>query len=90
LSGADFGVKVTGLLMVIEPPKLQEGTGKTSGKPFKFYNQRLQVFTGKNTVECTITKDDEKDFPALAVGPVTFKVAKMRMYNGAPIFEVEV
>ena len=77
LSAIDNGVRVTGMILAATAPELREGTSD-KGRAYKFWNQKLQVWTGDKAVECTITKDNENEFAPVSIGTkASFRVGRI-------------
>lgn len=77
------------MVLAVEDPKEFKGTGK-SGKPYEFWNRKLQIWTGNKAVECTIRKDKLDDHGQILVGSrATFRVVNGRIYNGQLAFDID-
>jgi len=89
LSGSDLGVKIKGVILSGDEPTVFEGTSK-SGKPYKFCQRRIQLWTGNKAVTVAQRKDNLADFGPLPVGIlVEFRVGNVRVHDGQPTFDVE-
>ena len=89
LMSLDNGVRVTGLVLMVDPPKEFKGTSK-GGNPYAFAVREIQIFTGNKTVTCKDQRDVGGSFPLIAVGSkATFKVKGIRMNGTVPIFELD-
>ena len=89
LNSLDAGVRITGLVLLVEAPRQVKGTsGK--GRAYDFWNLRLQIWTGNKAVECTIRKDTEAELPKIQQGiKQTFRVVNGRINNGQMGFDID-
>jgi hypothetical protein len=77
------------MILAVEEPKEFSGNGK-NGKPYHFFNRKLQIWTGSKAVECTIRKDKLEDHGQILIGSrATFRVVTGRVYNGQLSFDID-
>ena len=93
LASAGNGIRITGLVLVVDDPKEIRGTsGK--GNSYAFAVREMQIFTGNKAVLCKhqldIPKEGQAQFPNVSVGSVqTFRIKNFRMNGTVPVLELD-
>lgn len=89
LAAAGNGIRITGLVLVVENSVERSGvSGK--GNKYAFVSREMQIFTGNKSVLCKHQGDPGTIFPEVRAGEVrTFKILSVRMNGTSPVFELD-
>ena len=89
LGSHDLGVKVKGVVMVVEEPAPVSGTS-AKGRAYSFISRRFQLFTGKGNAVCAETHDKMEDFKPLPLFSLQeFEVESARMDGSQLVLRID-
>lgn len=89
LTSLGNGIIITGLVLAADEAKVFEGTSK-GGRPYKFANREIQVWTGNKAVVCKFRSDSIAELPGVVIGiPASFRVVSGRMVGNEMQFEIQ-
>lgn len=75
-------------MLAADEAKVFEGTSK-GGRPYKFANLEVQVWTGSKAVVCKFRADSIAELPSVTVGlKASFRVVSGRMVGNDMQFEI--